>query len=284
MTDKLIITAAITGAGTTRAMAPSVPLTAKEIAQETVNVVKAGAAVVHVHVRDDEGLGTMDTQKFAEAYGSIQAALSREGLDAVINLTTSGAAGGYSSLGDDIRLRHLEQLKPEMCSFDSGTFNWGCQAIFENSPRFLAALCRVTGENKIKPEIEIFDGGMIGNALHYINKGLLAAPGHFQFVLGVLGGLEATTENLVFLRSKLPTGSTWSVTGIGKGHLPMMLAGLSMGCHGLRVGLEDNIYYSRGNVATNVQLVERAVQLGLLAGRRIASPSEARKMLGIVRG
>jgi 3-keto-5-aminohexanoate cleavage enzyme len=281
MLEKVIVCAALSGAATTKAMAPTVPVTSEEIALETINVVKAGASIVHIHVKEPDGTGTMDTNRFVEAYEAINNALNKEGLDVIINLTTSGVSSGIAP--DDIRLRHLELLKPEMCSFDAGTMNWGCNIIFENSPRFLEKLCKSMSTLGIKPEIEIFDGGMLGNVEYYVKKGLLTPPCHYQFVLGVLGGLAATTENLVFLQSKIPKDATWSVTGIGRGHIPMLLAGLSMGCTGIRVGLEDNIYLKRGVIATNVQLVERAVKIARLSGREPATAQEARKILGIAK-
>lgn len=279
MEKKVIITAALSGTATTKEMAPTVPLTAEEIAAETVAVVKAGASVVHIHVRDEHGLPTMDTEKFEEAYRATQDALRQERLDAVLNLTTSGASGGTAPL--ELRLGHLRRLKPELCSFDAGTMNWGCDLVFENSPSFLKELCRCIDEVGVKPEIEIFDGGMMGNVEYYVKNGMLKTPCHYQFVLGVLGGLEGTVENLLFLKNRLPDGATWSVTGIGKSHVSMMLAGLALGCDGLRVGLEDNLYLSRGVKATNVQLVERAAVLCRLVGREPATAAEARQILSL---
>jgi uncharacterized protein (DUF849 family) len=279
MSKKLIIIAALSGVATTKEMAPTVPITADEIAAEVVAVAKAGASIVHIHVRDDQGGPTMDSEKFKEAFYATKKALAAEGLDMVINLTTSGANGGTAP--DEVRMAHLRELKPEMCSFDAGTMNWQCSIIFENPPGFLEKLCKCTLEENIKPELEIFDAGMMGNADYYMKQGLLKTPCHYQFVLGVLGGLEGTVGNLSFLVSKLPPDSTWSITGLGKAHMPMMLAGLAMGCDCLRVGLEDNIYYSKGVKATNTQLVERAVKLGKLVGRSIASPQEAREILGL---
>ncbi len=278
---KLIITAALTGTSTFKSQTPDVPETAEEIAADVVKVVKAGAAVVHIHVRDENGRGTMDTAQFEKTFLAIKDALEAENLDAVINLTTSGAYGGTAPL--ELRLGHLKKLKPEMCSFDADTMNWGCSLVFDNSPAFLEELCKCVTENDIKPEIEIFDAGAIGNAKYYVEKGMLKAPCHYQFVLGILGGLEGTVRNLQFLVDRLPEGSTWSVTGIGRDHIPMMLAGLALECDGLRVGLEDNIYYAAGVKTTNVELVERAVQLGKLAGREIATAQEAREILGITR-
>lgn len=277
--DKLIISAALTGAGTYKSMNPNVPETADEIAEDVIRVADAGAAVVHIHVRDENGRGSMDTDRFEEVYEKIQKKLKEHGKDVVINLTTSGIWGAQAT--DEMRLAHLQLLKPEMCSFDAGTMNWNCGSIFENSPQFLEKLCQCTAEHDIKPEIEIFDIGMIGNVNYYIQKGMLKTPCYFQFIMGVLGGAEGTAENLQFLVNKLPEGSKWSVSGIGKAHIPMMLAGLSMGCNGIRVGLEDNLYYSKGVKATNSMLVARAAEIGRLAGREIASAEDAREILGL---
>jgi uncharacterized protein (DUF849 family) len=276
--NKLIISAALTGAGTTKQAAPSVPITANEIAEDVVRVVKAGAAIVHIHVRDDNGYGTMDTQKFIEAFEATKEACIKADIDPIINLTTSGGPANT-----ELRLAHLRALKPEMCSYDAGTMNWANSFIFENSPEFLEKLGTLTQELDIKPEIELFDASMIGNAMYYINKGFIKTPSHFQFVLGVPGGLDGTIDSVNFMLPKLPPNSTWSITGIGKTHMPMMLAGLAAGADGIRVGLEDNVYMSKGVVATNISLVLRAVELAELCGREIATPAEAREILGITR-
>lgn len=281
MGKKLIITAALSGTSTTREQAPTVPLTPDEIAADAVAVVRAGASILHIHVRDAEGRPTMDTDIFEQAYHATRTALAAVGLDAVINLTTSGAYGGTAP--DELRLGHLRRLKPEMCSFDANTMNWNCDIVFENPPEFLEKLCAVTMEEHVKPEIEIFDGGAMTNVDYYLKKGMLKGPCHYQFVLGIIGGLEGTAENIQFLRSRLPEGATWSATGIGKAHMPVLLAALSMGCDSIRVGLEDNAYMSRGVKATNVSLVERAVTIAKLAGREIANAEEARQMLGLVK-
>lgn len=277
---KLIISAALSGAGTSKEAAPTVPYHPEEIAQEVVAVAKAGAAAVHIHVREDNGWPTMSTDKFTDTFVAIKKATEAAGVDVIVNLTTSGSVVLEKN---EVRMAHLKKLRPEMCSYDAGTFNWNCGGVFVNAPDFLEELSACVVEEGIKPEIEIFDNGMIGNALYYINKHNIPTPCHFQFVLGVGGGAAGTTKNLVFLRDMLPEGSTWSVTGIGKSHMDMMLAGLSLGCDGLRVGLEDNIYLSKGVKATNVQLVERAVELARVAGREIATAEEARQMLGITR-
>lgn len=276
--EKLIITAALLGAGTTRAQASTVPLTPDEIAQQVVAAAKAGAAIVHLHARDDEGKNTMETQRFVEIYEKSTQACREAGVDVIFNLTSSGGKFPY-----EMRLAHLKLLEPEMCSYDPGSMNWGDSYVFLNEPTFLRQLSQVVMEHNIKPELEIFDGGMLYTCLDYIRKGLLKPPCHFQFVLGVSGGLPGTVDSLAFLLDKLPEGATWSATGIGKAHMPVMLASLAAGCTGLRVGLEDNVLMSRGVPATNVSLVERAAALGRLAGREIATAAEAREILGITR-
>ncbi|MDR2295256.1 MAG: 3-keto-5-aminohexanoate cleavage protein, partial [Clostridiales Family XIII bacterium] len=243
---------------------------------DSVACVKAGAAVLHIHVRDKDGANTMDTDVFTEVVGKIRAALAAEGLDAVLNLTTSG-----SKFSDELRMGHLPILKPEMCSYDPGTMNWANSYVFLNTPAFLEKLGNYVQELDIKPELEIFDGGMIGNINYYIKKGVLKTPCHVQFVLGVTGGMPGDADALSYLLPKIPKDSTWSVTGIGRSHMPCMLIGLAEGCDGLRVGLEDNIFYEKGVLATNAQLVTRAAELGRLAGREIANAAEARAILGL---
>lgn len=274
--NKVIISAALTGAMTPKSICPNIPITPEEIAADTVACAKAGASVVHIHVRDEQYRFTMETHYFEAAFQAIKEACMREGVDVIVNLTTSNGPGT-----DEIRLEHLNKLRPEMCSFDAGTLNWG-DTIFENSPKFLEKLGAATQEWDIKPEIEIFDAGMIKNAIALEKKGFLKAPCHFQFIMDG-PGLDGTVGNLAFLLDKLPEGSTWSISGIGKSHMPMMLAGLAAGADGLRVGLEDNIMLSRGVKATNVQLVQRAAELCRLAGREVATAAEAREILGIDR-
>jgi uncharacterized protein (DUF849 family) len=275
---KLIITAALCGAGTSKAQTPHVPVTPDEIAADSVACVKAGASVLHIHVRDKDGVNTMDTDVFIETIGKVRAALAAESLDAVLNLTTSG-----SKFSDELRMGHLPVLKPEMCSYDPGTMNWANSYVFLNTPAFLEKLGNYVQELDIKPELEIFDGGMIGNINYYIKKGVLKTPCHVQFVLGVTGGMPGDADALSYLLPKIPKGSTWSVTGIGRSHMPCMLIGLAEGCDGLRVGLEDNIFYEKGVLATNAQLVARAAELGRLAGREIANAAEARAILGVTK-
>lgn len=277
MMSKLIISAALTGAATTKEMAPNVPITPDEIAMDVVACALAGAAVVHIHVRDEDGVRSMQTEHFRAVYHAIKAATEKAKVDVLLNLTTSGAP----NCTDELRVAHLKELQPDMCSFDAGTLNWGNKSVFMNTPQFLEHLCGVTSEYKIKPEIEIFDGGMMSNAGYYAKKELLSTPLHFQFILGAVGGLEGTVRNLEFLHSRLPAGATFSVGGIGRAHMPMLLAALALGANGLRVGLEDNVYLKHGVVATNVQLVAQAVAIATQAGREIATAQDARALLSI---
>lgn len=274
--DKLFISAALTGAMTPKEVCPYLPVTPLEIAKDAVACAKAGASIVHIHVRNENMQYTMETERFEKVVDAIKEECQKENVDIIINLTTSNGPGT-----DEIRLAHLKKIRPEMCSYDSGTLNWGT-SVFENTKGFLEKLGIVTQELDIKPEIEIFNAGMIQEAIALQKNGYLTQPMHFQFIMGE-PGYHMALGNVQFLLDKLPTGSTWSISGIGKDHMSALLAGLSAGCHGLRVGLEDNIYLRKGEIATNVQLVERAVEIAKLAGREIASAEETRKILGIKR-
>lgn len=278
--EKVMITAALTGSGITKQAAPTVPHTPQEIAAQTVEVAQAGAAIVHIHVRDDHGVGTMDTDRFVETFSAVKSAVEKAGLDIIVNLTTSGSETPVSNA---LRQAHLGLLHPEICSFDAGTMNWNYYGVFYNTPDFLDELSATVVRENIKPEFEIFDSGMIANARYYIEKHHIPAPWHFQFVMGVGGGAPGTIKHLQFLRELLPVGSTWSVTGIGRAHMPMLLAGLAMGADGVRVGLEDNLYLSAGKKATNAELVAQAAQLIRLSGKEPATAAEARVKLGITR-
>lgn len=278
MNHKLMITCALCGSGTTKEQTPYVPITPEEIAADAVAAVKAGASILHIHVRDEDGKNTMDTERFVEVVTKVRGALEEENLDAVLNLTTSG-----TKFSEEMRMAHLYRLMPEMCSYDPGSMNWANSYVFLNTPGFLEKLGEVTQELKIRPECEIFDAGMLGNVAYYVKKGKLQAPVHYQLVLGVSGGMPGTAESVSYILSKLPQGATWSITGIGKSHIPCMLLGLAEGCNGLRVGLEDNIFLSKGVFATNAQLVSRACELARMAGREIANAEEAREILGLRR-
>ena len=233
-------------------------------------------------MRADDGLGAMDKEKFRETIRLIR---SHKDCDVVINCTSSGASPQHPATDDERMAHHKELAGIEMGSYDAGTFNWMPGGVFMNSPQFLQKLGDLYMEKGIKPEIEIFDAGMLGIANYFVKKGHLSTPCHFQFCLGVLGGMPATVENLMYLVSHIPAGSTWSAFGIGKGHLPILLASLALGGH-IRVGMEDNVVFEvkeNGEkvMATNHMLVERAVNIVKAAGNTPATPAEARQMLGI---
>ncbi len=270
MTSKTIITVAPTGAFPTKEHNPAVPLTPKEIAADVHECWQAGAAIAHLHMRDDEGKGAMDVNKFREAV-----ALIRERCDIVLNLTTSGDLNAT----DETRMAHVIELKPEMASYDCGSMNWGHSTLFINHPKFLEKLGQTMIDNGVKPEIEVFDAGMFYNSLHYLKKGLITPPLYYQFVLGAPGGSTATVENLVYLKNLLPEGTPWSAIGIGQGHMPIQLAALAMGGN-IRVGMEDNVRYNKTRLTkSNAEFVERAVRLANEADRGVASPADAREIL-----
>lgn len=273
--NKVILTVAPTGAWPSKKDTPYIPLQPKEIADDVYACWQAGASIAHLHVRDDDDKSSMDFDKFTETVEHIRAT----DCDIVLNLTTSGQLG----LEDEDRMKHIIALKPELASYDCGSMNWAHSTVFENSPRFLEKLGMVMQENNIKPEIEIFDAGMVYNALYYLKKGVLKAPLHYQFVLGAPGGMTATVENLMFLKTLIPEGSTWGALGIGRGHLPIMYTTLALDGH-VRVGMEDNIYYSKGVLAkSNVDFVERTKRIAAEIDKEIATPDEARAILGISR-
>ena len=271
--DKLIITAAITGSRITREATPYIPITPEEIVTSAVECWEAGASIVHIHVRDpNTGIGSQDIGLFRQVVEPL-----RERTDLVLCLTTSGIPG--KNLPIEERLAPLE-LRPELASFDAGSINLGGSA-FINTPEFLqAAAVRMT-EVGVKPELEVFDMGMMVTCLRMREEGALRDPLHFQFVLGTPWGIPATPKSLLHLLDYLPDRSTWSVIGIGKAHLPMSMMGLILGGH-IRVGMEDTIYYTRGELATsNAQFVERIVRIAEAYGREVATPEEARQILGL---
>lgn len=270
--EKLIITVAPTGAVTTRKDTPYLPITPREIADEVFAAWQAGASIAHIHVRDREGNPSMDFETFRETVERI-----REKCDILINLTSSGGL----NLREEERLKVCE-LTPEFASLDAGSMNFG-PGVFLNPPDFLERLAEKMNQYQVKPEIEIFETGMINNALMLAKKGLIKPPFHFQFVLGVPGGMPATVKNLLHLIESIPTGSTWSTIGIGRNQLAMNTMGILMGGH-VRVGMEDNVYYKPGELAkSNAIFVDRIVRLSRELGREIASVEEARIILGLRR-
>jgi 3-keto-5-aminohexanoate cleavage enzyme len=271
--EKLIITAAITGSRITRDIAPCIPITPDEIVQSSVECWNAGTAIVHIHVRDPKtGLGTQDVDLFRQVVEPL-----REKTDLLLCLTTSGIPG--RNLPIEERLRPLE-LEPELASFDAGSINLG-GSVFINTPEFLEAAAKGMREKGVKPELEVFDVGMIVTCLRMRDQGYLEEPLHFQFVLGTPWGSPATPKSFLHMYDHIPQDSTWSIIGIGKGHLPMSMMGLIMGGH-IRVGMEDNVYYQKGVLGkSNAQFVERIVRIAREYGREVATPGEARGILGL---
>lgn len=271
--NKLIITAAITGGRITREQSPYIPITPEEIAQSGIDACQAGASVVHIHARDSAGKATSDPQIYQRIVELI-----RKECDAIICLTTGGCVG----MADELRIKTLE-LKPEMASFDAGSMNFGTD-VFVNAPQFLEKLALIMKQRHIKPEIEVFNCGMIYSTLELVDQGKIEPPLHFQLVLGVKGGAPANAKTLLYMVDCLPPGSTWSVTGIGgRAQLSMNVLGMALGGH-VRTGLEDNIYFSHQILAkSNAQLVERLVRIANEYGRPVATPPEARKLLNIHR-
>ena len=281
--NKVIITAALTGAVTPAGY--HIPETPEQIAEDAYQCWKAGAAIVHLHMRDEQGLGTMDAERFKKTIELIRA---HKDCDVVINCTSSGdnRVSGGDAAGNAIRMKHMRTVDGiEMGSYDAGSFNWMPGGVFMNTPQFLQELGDVYMERGIKPELEIFDTGMLGVSNYFVKKGHLPTPCHYQFCLGVLGGMPATVENLLYLIKHIPEGSTWSAFGVGAGHLPIMYAALALGGN-IRVGLEDNVVYGKdeeGNkiLATNLMLVERAVRADETFGKKPATSAQAREILGI---
>jgi len=271
--EKMIISVGVTGSRISRKLTPYIPILPEEIARSGIEAVKAGASILHIHVRDPKtGLGTQDRALFKEVVDRV-----RSEVDCLFCLTTSGIPG--RNLPIEERLTPVA-LKPELVSFDAGSINMG-ENVFLNPPEFLEALAKETLTQGVKPELEVFDTGMLFTSLKYFERGLIKAPLHFQFVLGTPAGMSATPKSLLYLSESIPQGSTWSVIGIGPGQLPMAVLGMAMGGH-VRVGLEDNIYYSKGQLAkSNAQLVERVVKIAKEYGREIAAPAEARKILSL---
>lgn len=272
LSQPLIISAALVGSWPTKQDNPAVPITETEIAESAIAAHKAGAAIVHIHVRNDEGKVTCDPARYAKVRNLIRAS----GSDVIINMSTGGGAGQTT---DEQRMEPVS-LKPEIASFDCGSLNFG-KTIFVNSPVFLDELARRMVENNVLPEIECFEPGHVANAIRLIDEGKLKPPYWFQVVLNVRGGSPGTVKQMLNMVEMLPVGSLWSVCAIGRAQLPIDLAAMAMGGH-VRTGLEDNIYYHKGQLAeSNAQLVARLVRISHEIGRPVATAVEARQMLGL---
>lgn len=258
------------GAETTKTDNPNLPTSPEELAAAALACREAGASIVHLHVRDEAEEPTQSTEVFAEVKRLIE-----ERSDIIIQFSTGGAVG----LPVEERIKPLT-LRPEMATLTTGTVNFGPDVFFNSEP-FIEAIAKGIAEHGVKPEIEAFDCGMIDNALRLVRKGLVTPPLHFDFVMGVPGGIGGSVKNLLHLAESIPPGSSWSVAGIGRAELPLATMAIIMGGH-VRVGFEDNIYYSRGVKAeSNAQLVARIARLAKELGREVATPAEAREILGM---
>lgn len=270
--EKLIISACICGAEVTKDHNPNVPYTVEEIAREAKSAYDAGASLIHLHVRWDDGTPTQDKGRFQECIDAIRKVCP----DVIIQPSTGGAVG----MTDLERLQSTEVVPtPEMATLDCGTCNFGGDEIFINTDNTIKNFAKIMKERGIKPELEVFDKGMIDIALRMDRKGLLKHPLHFDFVLGVQ--MSATVRDLAFMAGSIPPGSTWTATGIGKHAWNIAAATIAMGGH-VRVGFEDSVYIERGVLAeSNGQMVEKVVKIAKLLGREIATPAEAREILGL---
>ncbi len=270
--EKLIITAAICGAEVTKEQNPAVPYTVEEIVREAKSAVDAGAAIVHLHVREDDGTPTQSKARFKECMDAIYKVCP----DVIIIPSTGGAVG----MSAEERLQPTE-LMPEMATLDCGTCNFG-DDVFENTMPMMRAFGKRMMENNIKPEYECFEMGHLDTVLNMARKGQVpGAPMQFNFVLGVPGCTPATVQNLAWLVNAIPAGSTWTATGIGRNAFTLAAAAIVMGGN-VRVGFEDNLNLERGVLAkSNGELVAKIVRLANELGRPVATSAEAREILSL---
>lgn len=267
--EKLIITVAVCGAEVTRKDTPYIPITPEEIAHQTYEAYLAGASIVHLHVRDENGNPTQDPEIFNRTVRLIREKCP----DIIVQVSTGGAVW----MTPEERLQSLE-ADPDMATLTTGTVNFG-NDVFYNSMPMIERFASVMKERGIMPEFECFDLGHINNAMVLVKKGLVQGHLHFDFVMGVPGGIAANARNLVTMVDSLPPGATWSVAGIGRHEFPMAAMAIVMGGH-VRVGLEDNIYIEKGVLArSNAELVEKVVRLAKELGRPVATAKEAREIL-----
>lgn len=270
--DKLIITAAICGAEVTKEQNPSVPYTIEEIQREAKSAYDSGASIIHLHVREDDGTPTQDINRFRKCIEAIKEACP----DVIVQPSTGGAVG----MSNDERIQPVN-LNPEMATLDCGTCNFGGDDIFVNTENTIKEFAKKMIDLGVKPEIEVFDKGMVDMALRLHRKGLIKDPMHFNFVMGVNGGIGASPRDLMFLKESIPSWNTFTVSGIGKSQFQMAALSILLGGH-VRVGFEDNVYISKGVLAkSNGELVDKVVRIAKELGREIATPQEAREILGL---
>ncbi len=273
--EPLILTTALTGAETTRAAQPNLPITPAEQAQTAKECFEAGSRVLHLHVRDDDGKPTQDLARFEDVINRVRETVP----EMIIQMSTGGAVGESF----EKRMAPLK-LKPHMATLNAGTLNFGDE-VFINAPKDIERLAEYFKEVNVAPEIEVYESGMIDIVAKLVKKGLIThTPLHVQFVLGVPGGMSGKPKNLLYmaehLKEEIPT-ATWGVAGIGRWQLPCAIMAIVMGGH-VRVGFEDNIYYHKGIVAeSNAQLVARIARIAEEYGRPLATPEQTKQILGL---
>ncbi len=291
MNNEVFITCAVTGAGDTTGRSDKVPVTPKQIADSAIEAARAGAAIAHIHVRDPQtGRGARDAGLFRETVERVR----DSDVDVIINLT-AGMGGdwvpseedpampgaGTDMVGPQERLAHVAECLPDICSLDCGTMIFGNENdLYLNTPAYLRKMAETTQQLGVKPELEVFDLGQIRLARSLVDAGLIDAPPMFQICLGIPWGAGADTETMSAMKQALPHDAVWAGFGISRMQMPMVAQAMLLGGH-VRVGLEDNLYLERGVLATNGQLVQRAVEIINRLGGRVLSPDEARAKLGI---
>jgi uncharacterized protein (DUF849 family) len=288
MSRPVILTCALTGGADSAHLNPAVPVTPEQIANEGIAAAKAGATIVHIHVRDPKtGKASLELAHYKEVVERIRASK----VEVLINLTTGpgarytpsdtdpvGNGPGTTMKSPEFRVQHVQELQPDICSLDIATMNFGEYA-FVNTPPHLRRMAELIRKTRAKPEIEVFDLGHVRLAAEMVGKGLFDAPPLFQLCLGVPWGAPASTEGMLAMKSLLPEGALWAAFGISRFQFPMVAQAVILGGHA-RVGLEDNLYIDRGKLAPgNAALVEKAVEIIKSLGDHPASPDEARKIL-----
>ncbi|MFD1216048.1 BKACE family enzyme [Microbulbifer celer] len=292
MNNKVIITCALTGAGATTEKSPHVPVTPKQIADDAIAAAKAGAAIAHIHVRD---LETGAPSRSVALYREVVERIREADTDVVINLTAGMGgdlllgpdenpmdfADGTDVVGGMERLAHIEELRPEICTLDCGSLNFGDNnLVYISSPEMLRLGAKRVQELGVKPELEIFDTGNLWFANQMMAEGLLDEPPLFQLCMGIPWGAPPEIGTLKSMVDNLPEGAQWAGFGIGRHQFPMATQVMLLGGN-MRVGLEDNLYLKRGELATNAQLVEKARNIVELLGGTVATPAETRERLNL---
>jgi uncharacterized protein (DUF849 family) len=289
MNRKVMISCAVTGSADTPGRNPAVPVTPQQIAESAIDAAKAGAAIVHIHVRNPET--TRPSMEF-DHYREVFERIRDSGVDVVINLTTGPGARFAPGLDDPLkvgpattlrsvqeRVQHVVKLRPEICSLDMGSMNMG-NNVFVNSVGYLEAMATAISEAGVLPELEVFETGHLLLARRMIETGHIKPPGMFQICLGISWAQPATPEAMTYMRSLLPAGAPWFAFGISLHQFPMAAQAVLLGGN-VRVGMEDNIYMERGKLApSNAALVEKAAKIIEILGDQVATPAEARQMLG----